>query len=72
MSLDNESIAEMLENYDKDSKALKKSIYRLCWSMRGGITLDELYQLSTDDRNILSELVKDNLEITKETKLPYF
>jgi hypothetical protein len=70
--MDNESIGEMLEDFDKDSKALKKSLFKLCWHMRGGMTLDETYQLSFNDREIVTELIKDHLEITKETGQPFF
>lgn len=40
--------------------------------MRGGITLDEAYNLCVDDRTIINDLVKENLETTKKTKLPFF
>ena len=72
LSLDNESITRMLEDFDKDSKALKKSIYKLCWGMRGGVTLDEAYQLSYQDREIIFKIIEDNIKTTNETGLPYF
>ena len=72
MSLDNESIARMLDDFDRDSKALKKSIYKLCWSMRGGVTLDEAYQLSYQDRDLILKIIEDHIKITNETGLPYF
>jgi hypothetical protein len=62
----------MLEDFDKDSKALKKNLLKLCWHMRGGMSLDESYTLSFNDRELINELIKDNLEVTKETRLPYF
>jgi hypothetical protein len=72
LSLDNESITRMLDDFDKDSKALKKSIYKLCWGMRGGVTLDEAYQLSYQDREIIFKIIEDNIKTTNETGLPYF
>ena len=72
LSLDNESISRMLEDFDRDSKALKKSIYKLCWGMRGGVTLDEAYQLSYQDREIIFKIIEDNIKTTNETGLPYF
>lgn len=39
--------------------------------MRGSITYDNLmYQLGQEDIEILSDIVKENFEMTKETKLP--
>lgn len=72
MTLDNEQVVDMLESYDKESKALKKSLLKLCWGMRGSIGLDEIYQLSYQDRELINQLIKENIEVTNETGLPYF
>jgi len=40
--------------------------------MRGGINLDQAMRLSRDEREIVAKLIKDNLETTKNTKLPFF
>ena len=40
--------------------------------MRGGISLDEMFQLSFSDREVIGNIVNENLDITKETKLPFF
>jgi hypothetical protein len=40
--------------------------------MRGGITLDEAFALTYEDRVIISDIVSDNMETTKKTGLPFF
>lgn len=40
--------------------------------MRGGITLDQAMQLSYQDRESIAELIKNNLETTKKSGLPFF
>ena len=40
--------------------------------MRGGVTLDEAYQLSYEDREIITKIIKENLNVTKESGLPFF
>lgn len=40
--------------------------------MRGGITLDEVYYLEPEDRKIISQIVKENMETTKKSGLPFF
>lgn len=40
--------------------------------MRGGLTYEEAMNLSFNERKAISDLVKDNLETTKKTGLPYF
>lgn len=72
MTLSNQEIAEYLESLEKESKALSKVIFNLGWHMRGGLTLDEAFQLSFSDREIIGELIKERIEISNETGLPYF
>jgi len=40
--------------------------------MRGGLTYTESMHLSMEEREIISELIKENLETTKKTKMPFF
>jgi hypothetical protein len=40
--------------------------------MRGGLTYEEALNLSWTEREIVSDLVKENLETTKKTGLPHF
>lgn len=35
--------------------------------MRGGITLQEAYELTIEDRELIGELIKENLETAKKT-----
>jgi hypothetical protein len=40
--------------------------------MRGGASYDDVLQMSNIERKMLSELIKENLETTKTSKLPFF
>jgi hypothetical protein len=44
----------------------------MCWYMRGGLTWQEALELSPDERSIIGDLIKDNLETTKKTGQPFF
>jgi hypothetical protein len=72
LALDNESIVGLLEQYEKESKALKEEVLKICWYMRGSITYDDGMQLTQEDRKLISQIVKDNLETTKKSGLPFF
>ena len=72
MSLSNEDIVNLLEDYNKEAKALKSTIFKLAWFMRGGMTLDEAFALSFSDRELISQLINENLETAKETGMPFF
>ena len=72
MSLTSEDIGGLLDRQEKETKALKRELFKLAWYMRGGITLDEIYSIGFEDREIISEIIKENLETTKESGLPFF
>lgn len=40
--------------------------------MRGALSIDDAFALSYQDRVIMSDLIKDNLETTKKSGLPFF
>lgn len=40
--------------------------------MRGALSLDDMYSLCLEDREIISSLVKENLETTKKSGMPFY
>lgn len=72
MSLSNEEVGELIEQFDKDSKAIKQDLLTLCWFMRGSISYDDAMLLTQDDRVIINKIIKDNLETTEKTGLAFF
>jgi hypothetical protein len=65
-------VVNTVDKMEKEAKQIKDEMFRICWSMRGGITLDQAMQLSYSDRESIAELIKNNLETTKKSGLPYF
>jgi len=57
---------------EKESKDIKKNLYKLCWFMRGSVTLEEAYQLDWESREIIYSIIEENLETTRESGLPFF
>lgn len=72
MTLTNEKIVKLLDDLDKESKALRQEAVRLSWYMRGGLTYDDAMMLSQQEREIIGALVKENIETTKKSGLPFF
>ena len=70
MSVD--EILKIVKEYEGESKELKNECYKLAWFMRGGATLDEVFALSFEERSIISDIIKDNLETTKKSGQPFF
>ena len=67
-----EEIHKEVKKLEDESKALKKELYKLAWFMRGSLTFEQAYLLDISDREIIGEIVKENLETTKESQLPFF
>jgi hypothetical protein len=65
-------IQDVVRELEEESKALRKELYKMSWYMRGALSIEEAFMLTVDDRLIISDIIKDNLETTKETKLPFF
>ena len=40
--------------------------------MRGGVTYDEIMNMSISERDIIGKIVEDNLETTKKSGLAFF
>jgi hypothetical protein len=72
LTLSLDEILQLVEKYEKESKALKQEALKFTWYMRGGITYDDAMMLTMEDRKIIADIVTDNLETTKNTGLPYF
>ena len=59
-----------LTDMEKQQKEIKHDLLKICWYMRGGVTYDEANAMSPTEREIIGNLVKDNLETTKKTGQP--
>jgi len=57
---------------DREVEAIKHNLYQMCWYMRGGITIDQIYMMDSGDREIVAKIIRSNLETTKESGLPFF
>ena len=65
-------IVKYLKDLENETKNLKLQLMKVCWYLRGGLTWQEALNLSHDEREIASQLIKDNLETTKKTGQPFF
>jgi hypothetical protein len=44
----------------------------LAWHLRGGGTYEDVMNMSPQERRLVSELAKENIETTKKSNLPWF
>ena len=72
MTLTDSEIVKLFESLESESKELKKILFQISWYMRGSINIEQAFQLDFENREIISSIINENLETTKETGLPFF
>ena len=70
MQSDPEEISEILEEMALASKALTSIVTDICWHMRGSITWEQAWNLTEDQRRVMLNLIKKNIETTQKTGMP--
>lgn len=70
--MDSDQIAKMVDQMDKETNDIRQEALKVAWYMRGGVSYDQALQLSVAERTTISALIKENLETTKKTGLPFF
>ena len=65
-------IIKTLKDMENSQKELKHELVKISWYMRGGLSYSEAMELSPTEREIIAQLVKDNLETTKKSGQPFF
>ena len=40
--------------------------------MRGGVSYEDVLNMSTAERDAITEIINENLETTKKTQMPFF
>ena len=67
-----DEINAFLDQMEQECRTIRNEALKMSWYMRGGLTYDQAMALSNDERKLISEIIKDNLETTKKTQLPFF
>jgi len=70
--MNNEAIAKLLDSMDKEVEGIKQEALKMVWYMRGGLGYGEAMNLGNAERKIISDIVKENMEATKRSGLPFF
>lgn len=66
-----DDIKEFLIRLDNEVKSFKLELFKISWYMRGGVSINDLlYNLGFEDRDIMYTVIKENIELTKESRMP--
>lgn len=65
-----EEAIEMFNEMAQQADAIEQDIFKLCWYMRGSISLEQAYNLSNSDREKIKRVIEDNIELSKQVGTP--
>lgn len=69
--MSDEEIEKYLVRLDKEVLQFKEELFKISWFMRGGVNVNDLFhKYSSEDIKILSEIIKENIEITRRAQMP--
>jgi hypothetical protein len=70
--MDLDEILRYTDGLDRESKEMKADLFKICWYMRGGVSVDEVFSMSYEERSLIGDIIKENLETSKKTGMPFF
>jgi hypothetical protein len=62
----------MLDSMEKESNDIRQEALKMAWYMRGGLTYEQAMALGVSERKLINVIIKENLETTKKSGLPFF
>ena len=62
----------MVDQMEKEVNDIRQEALKMSWYMRGGLSYDQALNLSPQERKIIGSIIKDNMETTKKSGLPFF
>ena len=72
MTLEPEQVQKLIEDMENDVNEIKRTSLAFSWYMRGGVSYEDILNMSVFERKQISAIIEDNLETTKKSQLPFF
>jgi hypothetical protein len=57
---------------EKEARSIREEALRFSWWMRGGLSYEDAMMLGQVEKDIINEIIKDNMKSTKDSGLPFF
>mgnify|MGYP003654086590 CR=1 FL=1 len=67
-----EKVQKLLDQMENEIKEIKNTALKFSWYMRGGVSYEDVLNMSDDERTMIGKIIDDNLETTKKSQLPFF
>ena len=65
-----QEILQLAKDMDNEVRDIKRETLKISWYMRG-MSYSESIMLSHEERELVNEIIKDNLETTRKTQIPF-
>lgn len=72
LHLDHEGVQKLIDNMEKECTDIKKNALSMSWYMRGGVTYEDVLNMSIVEREEIKKIIDSNLEVTKKSQMPFF
>lgn len=63
---------KLIADYEKDVEEIKRGALQMSWYMRGGVSYEDVLNMSQAERMAISGIIEQNLETTKKSQMPFF
>jgi hypothetical protein len=72
LTLTYEQTVRLLEQMDNEARAIRDESLKISWFMRGGVSYEDAMYMSVQERELIGNIIKKNMETTKESGMPFF
>jgi hypothetical protein len=72
LHLDHEGVKKLIDDMESECAAIKKNALSMSWYMRGGVTYEDVLNMSTMEREEIKKIIDSNLDVTKKSQMPFF
>lgn len=72
LTLTPEKVMKLIADYEKDVEEIKRGALQMSWYMRGGVSYEDVLNMSQAERMAISGIIEQNLETTKKSQMPFF
>lgn len=63
---------KFVEGMEREAKLIRQEALKMTWYMRGGVQYADVLNMSRDERDAINDIIKENLDTTKKTQMPFF
>jgi hypothetical protein len=57
---------------EKECEAIKANALSLAWYMRGGVSYEDVLNMSTKEHEAIQKIIEGNMKTTGDSGLPFF